>query len=324
MDTPSLLGFGTYNFMGRQYLNNRYFGWPHMSNSLKEKLLYSALENGITFFDTSDFYGFGNTEKLIGKIISKNENLFIATKGGKVDYDPSSNSLIGNFSAQYIQHSIEASRKRLNIEQISLYQLHGPTLSQLKNQSLREVLNLAQNSGKIKHVGISPKRSGLLRDEYIQEICKNSLIKYVQMPLSFSQPHTMDVADKFIKSGKRIIARGIFDHGLLFKQNDFSDLEKTDPRILSYVDNKLKKRIQNYKAVIVDHANRLAQKRNEAVSIAQFLLLATISTNKCTSILFGGSQLNHIHKNLKVLSMKKLSESELLSFIKDCSHIKRP
>lgn len=118
----------------------------------------AALDAGVTLFDTADIYGpdngeaFGSAEALLGRVLARSPGLAarmqIATKGGismGVPYDS---------SATYIASAIEASLKRLGVEQVALWQIHRPDMLSHPAESARALAD-AHAAGKIGAVGVS-------------------------------------------------------------------------------------------------------------------------------------------------------------------------
>lgn len=96
-----------------------------------------AIDLGINFWDTSDFYGLYHNEELISQVLATNrDKVFIATKFG-IRKKNDGNLFIDN-SSRYIKEAVEGSLKRLNIEVIDLYYAHriNPKVP-LKKQFIR-------------------------------------------------------------------------------------------------------------------------------------------------------------------------------------------
>jgi len=140
----------------------------------KAKALFDlALNFNISTIDTSDAYGSGDAERLIGKIIKKKRNdFFIITKAGyqylSLPGILSPLNQIGKkiiqglkikkcFKKEYILSSIEKSLKRLNIDHLDAFLLHDPTLEDLLqyNDECWEALYLIKKKGLSKFIGIS-------------------------------------------------------------------------------------------------------------------------------------------------------------------------
>jgi aryl-alcohol dehydrogenase-like predicted oxidoreductase len=148
----SEIGFGAWGIGGATPGATSY-GVTNDKTSLAA--LESALVAGINFFDTSNVYGHGHSERLIGQAFSHRRNkVVIATKAGFVDYQRNP-----DFSANAITKSIASSLERLNTDYIDLLQLHNPSADWLKlNPETLIELSRLQGDGKIRAVGISVKR----------------------------------------------------------------------------------------------------------------------------------------------------------------------
>jgi aryl-alcohol dehydrogenase-like predicted oxidoreductase len=117
--------------------------------------LESALAAGVNFFDTSNVYGYGHSERLIGQAFAhRRKEIIIATKAGFVDYESPP-----DFSANAILKSADSSLARLNTDYIDLLQLHNPSADWLKEHpSTLLALSRLQDEGKVRALGISIKQ----------------------------------------------------------------------------------------------------------------------------------------------------------------------
>jgi aryl-alcohol dehydrogenase-like predicted oxidoreductase len=89
--------------------------------------LHKALELGINFWDTADVYGAGANETLLSKILVANRSkIFIATKFGLrlKEGIPDPSTMYVDASPAYMKQAVEASLRRLGIDEIDLYYLH--------------------------------------------------------------------------------------------------------------------------------------------------------------------------------------------------------
>jgi aryl-alcohol dehydrogenase-like predicted oxidoreductase len=118
------------------------------------RALRRAYELGITFYDTSDLYGFGHSECLLGEVFKDvRDRVVIASKVGFLgSYGPQ------DFSRAHIRRSIEKSLRRLRSDYLDLYQLHNPPVRLLKEDaSIMETLLLLKREGKLRAIGISTR-----------------------------------------------------------------------------------------------------------------------------------------------------------------------
>jgi len=114
----------------------------------------AALELGVNFIDTSDAYGAGYSETLLGNALKgRRDKVIIATKGGNVMTGPNRGKRI--FTSEYIDGVLHDSLERLQTDYIDLYQLHNPTVDIIERGEVWEVLQRRKQEGKIRHFGVS-------------------------------------------------------------------------------------------------------------------------------------------------------------------------
>jgi aryl-alcohol dehydrogenase-like predicted oxidoreductase len=112
-----------------------------------------AIDLGINFWDTSDFYGLHHNEELISQVLSTNrDKVFIATKFG-IRKKNDGNLFIDN-SSRYIKEAVEGSLKRLNVEVIDLYYAHRINPKVPIEETVHTMSKLVQE-GKVRYLGLS-------------------------------------------------------------------------------------------------------------------------------------------------------------------------
>ena len=114
--------------------------------------LNSALNNGITYYDTSNVYGAGESEKRIADAFSSiRDDVIIGTKAGLISYDSRP-----DYKVNSIQSSIHSSLKRLRTDYIDILYLHNVTIDELQEVSeLSIFLDKLKLEGKIRSIGLS-------------------------------------------------------------------------------------------------------------------------------------------------------------------------
>ncbi|MBN1405315.1 MAG: aldo/keto reductase [Candidatus Omnitrophica bacterium] len=114
--------------------------------------VHAAIDNGINLIDTAPIYGYGASEKIVGKAIKgKRDKVIIATKCGLKGKGP---GITIDLSANFIKQEIENSLKRLETDYIDLYQCHWYDANTPMQETMNELCGL-QKQGKIKYIGIS-------------------------------------------------------------------------------------------------------------------------------------------------------------------------
>jgi len=119
------------------------------------KIVKTAFDSGINFFDTANVYSFGQSEQLLGEAIHQlglpRHEIVVATKAtSPMSGDPNDSG----HSRFHIMNQIEASLKRLKLDHIDLYQLHGVDRFTPTEEVLRTLDDLVR-SGKVRYIGVS-------------------------------------------------------------------------------------------------------------------------------------------------------------------------
>ncbi|MGH6874633.1 MAG: aldo/keto reductase, partial [Aestuariivirgaceae bacterium] len=119
-----------------------------------EPFFRRALDAGINFFDTADFYSAGRSEEVTGKhlkALARREDVVIATKVG-LEMSPGPNGR--GLSRKHIMEAVDSSLKRLGTDYIDLYQIHRLDRS-VPIEEITEALNDVVKAGKVIYIGAS-------------------------------------------------------------------------------------------------------------------------------------------------------------------------
>ncbi len=183
------------------------------------RALHAALEYGVNFFDTSDLYGMGHSETIIGLAFKGTRNrVLIATKGGM-----SNSSGDQDFSPAYLHNSLERSLKRLGTDYIDLYQLHSPAIELLgKDHKLLPFLDSLIREGKVRAVGISarsPEEALIAVEQYG--------VRVVQVNLSLIDRRALEngLLARCRELGAGIVARTPLCFGFLTGRYSVEDIQ---------------------------------------------------------------------------------------------------
>ncbi|HVF97093.1 MAG TPA: aldo/keto reductase [Flavisolibacter sp.] len=148
----SEVGFGAWAIGGAANVGGTAIGWGDADEDTSRKAVRSAIDAGINFFDTADFYGLGFSEELLGDELKNNNDVIIATKVGHRNIEE---KIVLDYSKEYIVLACEASLKRLQRETIDYYQLHSARTSHLENGECIEAMETLKKAGKIRYWGLS-------------------------------------------------------------------------------------------------------------------------------------------------------------------------
>lgn len=140
-----------------------------------ERLILTAMDQDINFFDHADIYVGGEAESFFADAIQMNssirEKMILQTKCG---IRP---GCCFDFSKEHILNSVEASLKRLKTDYIDILLLHRPD-ALMEADEVAEAFRVLKKSGKVKHFGVSnqnPNQIALLNKYCNDEIIINQL-----------------------------------------------------------------------------------------------------------------------------------------------------
>lgn len=126
--------------------------WGTVDDSTAQKALETAIENGVTFFDTADVYGRGRSEELIYKYLKpRAPKAFVATKLGRFP-EPGG---LENFSLNSFRRFTENSLRRLKVDALDLTQLHCVPTELMERGEIFDWLRQLKREGKIQAFGAS-------------------------------------------------------------------------------------------------------------------------------------------------------------------------
>jgi aryl-alcohol dehydrogenase-like predicted oxidoreductase len=120
-----------------------------------DALLRAATESGVNFIDTADVYAAGRSEEITGQAIRnlglKRDEIVVATKGfGATGEGPNGRGA----SRYHLIDACKASLKRLQLDHVDLYQIHGFDPATPIEETLRALDTLVQH-GHVRYIGVS-------------------------------------------------------------------------------------------------------------------------------------------------------------------------
>ncbi|MEU9125054.1 aldo/keto reductase [Streptomyces sp. NPDC048506] len=120
-----------------------------------------ALDLGVSLLDTSDFYGAGHNEELIGRAIAgRRDEVVLATKFGFVNRLGEQVVIRGD--AAYVREACDASLRRLGVDHIDLYYQHRVDPDVPIEETVGAMAELVE-AGKVRHLGLSEAGAATLR-----------------------------------------------------------------------------------------------------------------------------------------------------------------
>lgn len=138
---------------------NHGYGVPDDTESIAT--LNLALDIGINFWDTADVYANGKNEELVSKVLVPNrKKVFIATKFGFTSNGDGTMQFNGR--PEYLRKAVEASLKRLGIDEIDLYYAHRIDPDVPVEEMVGAMGDLVKE-GKVRFIGLSEASANSIR-----------------------------------------------------------------------------------------------------------------------------------------------------------------
>ncbi|HEY1299525.1 MAG TPA: aldo/keto reductase, partial [Stellaceae bacterium] len=126
-----------------------------------EDLIRRAVDLGVDHFDSSDMYGWGQNEELLGRALKgRHDKVVVATKFGQTRRPGGANGVDG--SPAYIAEACAASLKRLGVDTIDLYYQHRVDPAVPVEETVGAMARLVE-AGKVRHLGLCEARPERIR-----------------------------------------------------------------------------------------------------------------------------------------------------------------
>ena len=219
----SRVGLGTWAIGG--------WMWGGTDNEESIATIRAAVERGVNLIDTAPAYGFGRSEKIVGRALSSDQlrsRVVIATKTG---LEWKNGKVFRNASRARILREAEDSLRRLQTDYIDIYQVHWPD-PLVPIEETAEAMQVLFGQGKIRAIGVS--NFSVAQIERFRHVAQ---LHVVQPPYNlFEREIEAELMPYCRQSGLATLTYGALCRGLLsgkLKQNarfEGDDLRQTDPK----------------------------------------------------------------------------------------------
>jgi aryl-alcohol dehydrogenase-like predicted oxidoreductase len=188
------------------------------------ELIHDAIDRGVTLLDTSDMYGWGHNETLVGKAIAgRRAEVFLATKFGNLG---GRGGKTADGRPEFVITSCDASLKRLGVEVIDLYYQHRVDPTVPIEDTVGAMAQLVQQ-GKVRFLGLSEARPDTIRRA-------NSVHRIAAVQNEYSLLYRVEAEDTLLTTrelGITFVAYAPLGRGLLTNKIEPTDgLAETDTR----------------------------------------------------------------------------------------------
>lgn len=216
--------------------------------SAAKPIIFEALQQGITYFDTADLYDYGKNEEILGQLLQgERHNLTIATKVGN-RFTKGEDGWHWDASPAYIEQAIHDSLRRIGTDYIDLYQLHGGTIDD-DFDAVIEVFERLKKAGTIRAYGISSIRPNVIERFLPSATAASSMMQY---SLLDRQPE--EFFDFIEAQGTSVVTRGTLAKGILTNK-----WQQRAQAYGSYTEEEIEQTLQQLKEIYGDiHALALA------------------------------------------------------------------
>lgn len=272
-----------------------------------EKVLETAVENGVNFFDTADIYNDGNSELAIGKFLKKHrDRIYVATKAGR-GLDP---HVAAGYTPQNIEKFVDDSLKRMQLDCLDLVQLHCPPTEVYYKPELFFALDKMKEKGKIRNYGVSVEKV----EEAIKAMEYPGLATIQVIFNMFRQRPAEMLFDMAKKKDIGIIVRVPLASGLLTgKFSKDSAFNPNDHRFYNR-DGSAFDKGETFAGVDYDRGLEAVEALKKAFPdrpLAEAALKYILMFDQVSCVIPGASKASQIERNIKTEDAKPLTKEEM-------------
>jgi len=284
-----------------------------VSEELALDLVKNALDSGINFFDTADVYSFGESEIILGNVIKrlglKRHELIIATKVRSASTQEAFENKgdINNIglSRKHIIEACDASLKRLQVDYIDLYQVHGWDILASIEEAL-DALDMLVKAGKVLYTGCSNwSARHIMKALYLSKA--NRWAEFVSLQAYYSLVGR-DVEYELLPLCKEenlaFLPWSPLSGGFLTGKYTRENPKPQNARRSGFEFPPIDERA--YDAIEV--LDKIAKQKS--VSIAQVALAWLLSKQEVTSVIIGANKMSQLQDNIKSIHVE-LSDEEV-------------
>ncbi|MFL6531326.1 MAG: aldo/keto reductase [Chthoniobacterales bacterium] len=267
-------------------------------------ILARAVEQGINFFDTANFYSDGTSEEIVGKILPElapRESLVVATKVRmRMRNDPNGVGL----SRKAIMHEIDASLRRLKMDYVDLYQIHRWD-DETPIEETVEALHDVVKAGKARYIGASSMMSWqFCKALYLARI--NGWTRFVSMQNHYNliyREEEREMLSLCTEEGIGVLPWSPLARGKLARPWTAAPTERTENDEYGKV---LYAKTQEADRAVIDRLTSAANSRG--VPQAQLALAWLLHQPSVTAPIIGASKQQHIDDAVAALEVKLTPE----------------
>lgn len=298
---PRLVRFGQTDLrVSRLCQGTAFRHLPRADDPRGLEVLHRCLDLGINFFDSSNAYGWGGAEQVLGRAISGRRSAVVICTKVAASHPPEREGAPGKparFSRTYISEQLEGSLRRLGTDYVDLYLLHQPD-SGTPVAEIAERMQALVETGKIRYWGVS-NHSAAQVSEYVE--------------LGTERPTIAGIEDYYNIAGTHLDAAGR-SRVRVFEEEMFPLLRRADLGCLAFspldAGHLAPERTAEADTPLADLIKTLDQVANElGVPRATVCVAWVLSRPEITSVLAGSESLAQVEANLLGASLELPDEA---------------
>ncbi len=303
----SEISFGSWLTFGKQ-----------ITDKMAEKLMKTAYDGGVNFFDNAEVYALGESEIVMGKILKK-------TKWDRSSYIVSSKAFFGRgdrrpnmtgLSRKHLTEACNEALERFQLDYLDLFFCHRPD----RNTPIAEVvwtMNQLINSGKILYWGTSEWSGQALTEAHLFAE-KNHLIGPTMEQPQYNMFHRerfeLDLKPLFDRFGLGTTIWSPLASGLLTgKYNEgMPKGTRAGMKGMEWLKDSI---LDKAKITKVKKLAKLADK--VGISMPHLALAWCLKNPNVSTIITGASKVNHLKENLKTIDIVNKLDTEIMEKIEN-------
>ncbi len=273
-----------------------------------EKIIHTAIDNGVNFIDTADVYDNRLSEKAVGKVIrERSERVYFATKCGRL-INPHTSEY---YTTKALREYVETSLRNTGLEVLDLIQLHCPPPEVYDRPAIFGLFDKLKEEGKILNLGVSVEKI----DDAMKAI-EHDNVATVQ--IVFNMFRHKPAENFFATAQKRnvgIIARVPLASGLLTgKYSEATTFGENDHRTFNRNGEAFDKG-ETFSGI--DYIKGLmAVARIKGIfptvqNLAPIALRWILNFNEVSTVIPGASKVEQVHSNLSIYDYPDFNDQQL-------------
>ncbi len=272
-------------------------GWGSTNDDASLDLIARCREAGVNFIDTAPIYGDGHSEEVIGRALAGcRDEWIVCTKGG---HGAVEGKAWTDFSREKLLWQMDESLRRLGMDHVDLYLLHGPSADDIARGECLEAMETMRSQGKTRFVGVS-----IGSNEMGVGLIERGVVDVLQQSINIIGSDATDaLLPAAVEHNVGIVARGVFGQGFLpgtlkpdatFNDDDRRSWQSAESR-----------------QALAAKADALRALTGEQRSLAQLCVQYVLQLTGVTTVIAGTSKWPHMQENLGAVDCPPLTDEDL-------------